>query len=408
MNRPLPQRDRRVPRAFTLIELLVVIAIIALLISILLPSLSRARDSARDIRCKSGLRQIGMGIQLYHDSQRDAVFMDLHPQGLPFLSYWKAVETLDEFLSGAGNEAFKCAAARGPASVTDPQSRAYLRSGARFYDDGDSAGNNIHWTTEYWVNDSPYYPAYANSGVTSYNAGVSKRPLRLIKHYEEVVLATDALDEFPPSRRAATGPQPQRPDRDAALGLSKNNFIFGDLRVVSLPRQVYRNSGIGDKYGSYGRSGTGAIITRHEKDTPVNIRTLLESRPWLGWTLAGALLVLAVLPGVTSAAAGSDPYALDRLTQNIVIRDRDTGEEWTVPRGRMEQMLLGPRREAGHNVGLPNPKTGKLTGFPKSDWEMTVERIRKDRDDAIQAYGGRVPGGTYIPADLSAGAALRR
>ncbi len=54
---------------FTLIELLVVISIVSLLISILLPTLSKARDSARRIRCLSGVRQMALGtIQYTHDN----------------------------------------------------------------------------------------------------------------------------------------------------------------------------------------------------------------------------------------------------------------------------------------------------------------------------------------------------
>src|SRR5882672_5003401 len=70
-----PRRRRN--SGFTLIELLVVIAIIAILASLLLPTLARARDKGKAAKCTSNLRQLGMAAMLYDEDHQ------VYPIGWP-------------------------------------------------------------------------------------------------------------------------------------------------------------------------------------------------------------------------------------------------------------------------------------------------------------------------------------
>ncbi len=68
----MPRRSmRNRTDAFTLIELLTVVAIISLLISILMPSLSRARDQAKSVHCLARLKEFGNAIAAYENVYND-------------------------------------------------------------------------------------------------------------------------------------------------------------------------------------------------------------------------------------------------------------------------------------------------------------------------------------------------
>lgn len=75
-------------RAFTLVELLVVIGVIAVLIGMLMPALSRARQQALQVQCMSNLRQVGVSLQIYSNNWKGQCYPPNLGDGSPPSQRW--------------------------------------------------------------------------------------------------------------------------------------------------------------------------------------------------------------------------------------------------------------------------------------------------------------------------------
>jgi len=124
--------------AFTLIELLVVIAIIALLMAILVPVLHKAREQGKDVICRSNLRQIGIGANLYAEE------WDLYvPRGSAGNAAWYMLFMSFLAQKPIGNDYRTVEIYRCPSYPDKAQTVCYVVNGWDFKDRNDRTGQEI-------------------------------------------------------------------------------------------------------------------------------------------------------------------------------------------------------------------------------------------------------------------------
>ena len=203
------------PKGFTLIELLVVIAIISLLVSILLPSLQRAKLLAQNAVCKSNQKGIGLAMAMYIEEQ-GSYFFYCTP-GSPLEIYWTGnfeAAGLIEIGSGLWN----C-----------PTSAAIAVANPRKGPDGDPEPNPVyHYAYNYfWFGSTPEFGSWLPTTVMN---------------PDEVEYPTDTLIFAETSPEPANGwvlPFREIIEPDPAWGFGgphdgESNVSFADYHVEAL------------------------------------------------------------------------------------------------------------------------------------------------------------------------------